>query len=334
MKYAIVAPLDFINKESRFYNFQNRIILRHIKLYCEKHGDVTLIDYRKPSLSLLSTYDLVIGFGINYRLIRAKKKILICFEQYPKILSDNENKAIEYYKNLNYSLSSERSGTYYKESDFDKSYKVLMLGNHKDTLRNNSLFSVLNKMHELPPAVQDNTSNSINYNPSSKNIVSILSRGDALKGIPMLIEIAKKLQNYQFHILGRDDFNKYDVFNVKNLFFHGFVDHHSNEYKSVIKDAVINLNLSTSEACSTVVLDSAALGIPFHTFGNLGVEKFFHGSFIQSQFDLSDVVINLKRFLNSPDNYKLKMSTNVLNCYNKLLNIDYDCVISEVIDNV
>ena len=296
-RIAIIGPKDALDETSRFYYFQNRIILRNIYLILKTKTDcrVEYIDFRNPSIFFRKKFDLVLGFSHAFRFIRAQRKILIFFEEHPAQLNRMEKFAIDIQKSFsNITLKSERSRSYYWESDLTKCDACIVLGDDQK-LKNFRQFSPNLKYYLVGPVADMEFVNCNKPNIKNKLIFSA-SRGDALKGIPMMIALAQKLREFEFHVLGKmkEELEKFSSL-PPNIICYGFVDNLKYEMKEVFESAFLNINLSFSEGVSTSILDGMTFGLPFVSLGYTGVEGWAPGAFIKCRPDVTEISETIRK---------------------------------------
>ncbi|WP_158174560.1 glycosyltransferase [Grimontia hollisae] len=222
-------------------------------------GYLVDIVYCNSQADNCDSYDLIFGFGKAFRSAVKKnpnaKKILYLTEAHPKISYLYEKKRLS---NFNFRYKSkckiERSGTYYVELDFLIVDSILCLGdyhyNYLTDLYPNKKIEFIYPIGVVP---NENILSHCYSNESLiKDILWFGSRGIIHKGLDVLIDALRDLDNIQLHVCGveEDKLKKYIKMIPNNVVVHGVVDPKSNDF------------LNITSKCDYMFLPSASEGVP------------------------------------------------------------------------
>lgn len=160
----------------------------------------------------------------------------------------------------------------------------------------------------------------VEFNPETyvkKNIIIFLGRIESVKRGWLFCEIAKKMPNYQFYVLGKthreasknSEIMK-DYYSIVNLHFVGHVE--GKDKEQYLKDAKILVNTSIHEALPISFLEALSYGTllvsnrnPENLTDKFGV---YVGNVIGDGFDKVDLYVNAIDYLIGNDEYRKKLS--------------------------
>lgn len=200
----------------------------------------------------LKEYDLILGFGNNFRNSRLKYngvKILYLTEAHPELSCKNELKMIGVKKTKK--IIFERSMKYYIESDFILADKIVCLGeNHALDLM--ARYNSKNIEFTYPTGLESSFDR-MGYEAVRENeFLWFGSAGVIHKGLEKLIGIFVANKGMVLHIAGISNTSKLN--NGKklpsNIFFHGVVNVKSKKFEDLAR------------RCNYVILPSASEAVP------------------------------------------------------------------------
>ena len=104
-----------------------------------------------------------------------------------------------------------------------------------------------------------------NIQKAKCNFLCITGQGFIHKGIDVLLEVFSEREDVSLYIIGPPDKAFIDMFsyelNKSNIYYGGFIDLKSLEYKNIAEKCAFSINASCSEGCCTSILSSMTTGL-------------------------------------------------------------------------
>lgn len=182
----------------------------------------------------------------------------------------------------------------------------------------------------LPNPIEINHDFNLDEHPK-KNMIIFLGRLEDVKRGWLFCEIAKKMPQYEFHVLGKANVNKTEdenflakYYTIPNLHFAGFVDGEKKE--QYLKDAKILVNTSIHEALPVSFLEALAYGTllvsnrnPDELTSKFGV---WTGEVLGDGFDKVDLFVDAIEHIMSHEDKRQELATKAIEYIKEIHSID------------
>tara|TARA_Y100000588_G_C14276656_1_gene934655 strand:+ start:985 stop:2070 length:1086 start_codon:yes stop_codon:yes gene_type:complete len=261
------------------YNTNRLECLNIINTFVDLGFSVDIVDCRDNYISRYddNEYDIVFGFGENYRKSKIKKngyKILYLTEASPDYSLENERQRLEYYnKRHGKEFDIERSGSYYTIEDINIADNIICLGEkHREHIINHYKISPEKIYHTYPTPLKSYYTKEIPCE-NNNDFLWFGSRGVIHKGLDILVDVFNDMPEKRLHICGVDEktVRKYVTPN-SNIKFYGKVNVNSTIFSWLIDNCNYSILLSCSEAVPTSVLTTMGAGLIPITTDKIGTK--------------------------------------------------------------
>lgn len=254
---AIPIVHTFTNEKIEGHHPIAKMLLIIITLLIKRGYKVDYFSYKKK-IDSDKKYDLVIGFGEQYRNAKLKKngkRILILYENDPKVSLKNELKRVQNF-NIKYKKKYKinRSKKVYLSSDIDLANFVI--ANGTDIVKNIKQNYKIDCYHTPVFGIQ---TKKIEYKNNDPKVLHLMWFGGPAfihKGLDIVIEAIKNDSRFYLHVCGiKESKVPRCLKRNNNVSFYGFIDIKSSLYKNLVSICSHSILLSASEggiASSTV----------------------------------------------------------------------------------
>lgn len=291
-----------------------------INTFLENGYSVDVVDYNSIYTPNYFKYDIIFGFGDVFEkaFYKKRKATMIHYATGACSLFQDISEAIridDFYQRTGVRVKPRRMVGKTWPCSVILSDFIFCLGNDWTV----STFPKRNNIFKLPATslgYWKNTMLNRDWNVAKKNFLFFGGCGAVHKGLDLFLEAAKKVgEECEFHVCGKLEGEKdfYDYYqqhygDIKNIFYHGYLDVKSLEFKSLISRCGFVVLPSCSEGMATSVLTCMYSGLIPIVTRQCGIEIHNFGFMLENE-NLSDsLFITLKEAGNLSDVFLHELS--------------------------